>query len=202
MRASRARSRSATSVTCDAAQGRVARSSAVLLVLIGGCFRPQFDRPTCPTGECPSGLTCNTDHQCVCAGACATTITGGGGATSAGDDATAAWRARRGGRPGRPRRAAGCACGRPSGAAAENERTQRCRCVVVREGGLEPPRCYPLAPQASASTNSAIRAFSCQTETLGSAGRSRCQARLPGVSASRRARSAARAVSTVTSHAA
>jgi hypothetical protein len=28
----------------------------------------------------------------------------------------------------------------------------------VREGGLEPPRCYPLAPQASASTNSATRA--------------------------------------------
>lgn len=30
---------------------------------------------------------------------------------------------------------------------------------VVRGGGLEPPRCYPLAPQASASANSAILAL-------------------------------------------
>src|SRR5260221_13742164 len=30
---------------------------------------------------------------------------------------------------------------------------------LVRRGGLEPPRCYPLAPQASASANSAISAF-------------------------------------------
>jgi hypothetical protein len=29
---------------------------------------------------------------------------------------------------------------------------------LVRRGGLEPPRCYPLAPQASASANSAISA--------------------------------------------
>ena len=29
---------------------------------------------------------------------------------------------------------------------------------MVRRGGLEPPRCYPLAPQASASANSAISA--------------------------------------------
>src|SRR5579871_4354254 len=29
----------------------------------------------------------------------------------------------------------------------------------VRRGGLEPPRCYPLAPQASASANSATFAF-------------------------------------------
>jgi hypothetical protein len=29
---------------------------------------------------------------------------------------------------------------------------------LVRGGGLEPPRCYPLAPQASASANSAISA--------------------------------------------
>jgi hypothetical protein len=31
--------------------------------------------------------------------------------------------------------------------------------VLVRRGGLEPPRCYPLAPQASASANSAISAL-------------------------------------------
>src|SRR5581483_5259388 len=31
---------------------------------------------------------------------------------------------------------------------------------LVRRGGLEPPRCYPLAPQASASANSAISALS------------------------------------------
>src|SRR5215475_74407 len=30
---------------------------------------------------------------------------------------------------------------------------------MVRRGGLEPPRCYPLAPQASASANSAISAI-------------------------------------------
>jgi hypothetical protein len=30
---------------------------------------------------------------------------------------------------------------------------------MVRRGGLEPPRCYPLAPQASASANSAISAL-------------------------------------------
>jgi hypothetical protein len=30
---------------------------------------------------------------------------------------------------------------------------------LVRSRGLEPPRCYPLAPQASASTNSATTAF-------------------------------------------
>ena len=30
---------------------------------------------------------------------------------------------------------------------------------LVRRGGLEPPRCYPLAPQASASANSAISAL-------------------------------------------
>src|SRR5581483_8157785 len=30
---------------------------------------------------------------------------------------------------------------------------------LVRRGGLEPPRCYPLAPQASASANSAISAI-------------------------------------------
>ena len=29
---------------------------------------------------------------------------------------------------------------------------------MVRPRGLEPPRCYPLAPQASASTNSAMAA--------------------------------------------
>jgi hypothetical protein len=34
---------------------------------------------------------------------------------------------------------------------------------VVRKGGLEPPRCYPLAPQASASTNSAICAGRLET---------------------------------------
>ena len=32
------------------------------------------------------------------------------------------------------------------------------RINVVRRGGLEPPRCYSLAPQASASANSAISA--------------------------------------------
>ena len=31
----------------------------------------------------------------------------------------------------------------------------RLRLEVVRSGGLEPPRCYPLAPETSASTNSA-----------------------------------------------
>src|SRR6266851_2279683 len=31
---------------------------------------------------------------------------------------------------------------------------------MVRRGGLEPPRCYSLAPQASASANSAISAHS------------------------------------------
>ena len=30
--------------------------------------------------------------------------------------------------------------------------------TMVRPRGLEPPRCYPLAPQASASTNSAMAA--------------------------------------------
>ena len=30
--------------------------------------------------------------------------------------------------------------------------------LMVRRGGLEPPRSYPLAPQASASANSAISA--------------------------------------------
>src|SRR5215213_10954296 len=33
---------------------------------------------------------------------------------------------------------------------------------MVRSRGLEPPRCYPLAPQASASTNSATTA--CEEE--------------------------------------
>ena len=31
--------------------------------------------------------------------------------------------------------------------------------LLVRSRGLEPPRCYPLAPQASASTNSATTAL-------------------------------------------
>src|SRR4026208_2549200 len=31
--------------------------------------------------------------------------------------------------------------------------------TLVRPRGLEPPRCYPLAPQASASTNSATAAW-------------------------------------------
>ncbi len=37
----------------------------------------------------------------------------------------------------------------------------------VRGGGLEPPRCYPLAPQASASANSAILAMGTRTLTEG-----------------------------------
>ena len=41
---------------------------------------------------------------------------------------------------------------------------------LVREGGLEPPRCYPLAPQASASTNSAIRALIVRRDGLGGFG--------------------------------
>jgi hypothetical protein len=45
---------------------------------------------------------------------------------------------------------------------------------LVRRGGLEPPRCYPLAPQASASANSAISAYVKRaTFWLGSGGRQR-----------------------------
>src|SRR5690606_10498045 len=43
-------------------------------------------------------------------------------------------------------------------AAGTSRSLARARRSEVRGGGLEPPQCYPLAPQASASTNSAIPA--------------------------------------------
>jgi hypothetical protein len=40
-----------------------------LLLLAPACFHPSYDHPTCgPSGECPSGLTCNVDRICEGAG--------------------------------------------------------------------------------------------------------------------------------------
>jgi hypothetical protein len=40
------------------------RALFVAIALAGGCYSPSFNNPTCPTGECPEGLTC-VQGMCV-----------------------------------------------------------------------------------------------------------------------------------------
>ena len=67
--------------------------------------------------------------------------------------------------------------------AADRGRGSNAAGLVVRGGGLEPPRFYPLAPQTSASTNSAIRAglLGETRDTLGMATGAGCQGGASGV---------------------
>jgi hypothetical protein len=38
----------------------------VAITFASGCFNPTYNNPSCgPAGECPDGLTCNTEQQCV-----------------------------------------------------------------------------------------------------------------------------------------
>jgi hypothetical protein len=39
-----------------------------VLFLVPACFRPSFDRPACPSGECPSGLVCSEAQICEAPG--------------------------------------------------------------------------------------------------------------------------------------
>jgi hypothetical protein len=34
------------------------RALVLALALVGGCYSPSYNNPTCPTGECPDGFTC------------------------------------------------------------------------------------------------------------------------------------------------